>query len=241
MASIQRDKVVSFSIFGDNLKYINGLLHNYEAMKQHFPGWQMAVFYDSTCPKWLPELFGDLKLARTFDMTNLPLNKMMWRFFVSSFWVLDLERFIVRDADSRLSERDALVVEAWEKSRKRLHIIRDHPSHTSLIMGGLWGFVQEDIDAHLFFQNGLRFCAENPIHMTSYSADQLFLERIYHTFRNDLLVHAAFNKYEQEAEDFPSKRKNYEFLGEVCDMEGNPVGVREAIGLFESTGTGNST
>ena len=62
----------------------------------------------------------------------------MWRFLVADD--LTVDRFIVRDCDSRLSERDSVAVNAWIKSNKTFHCIRDHPSHGRYsISGGLWG------------------------------------------------------------------------------------------------------
>ncbi len=51
-----------------------------------------------------------------------------------------VEYFIVRDADSRLIERDAAAVEDWIQTGKSFHCVRDHPSHaSSAVFGGLWG------------------------------------------------------------------------------------------------------
>ena len=63
---------------------------------------------------------------------------MMWRFMVADD--MSIDRFLVRDTDSRLSSRDAVAVWAWEQSGKALHCIRDHPSHTGYALnGGMWG------------------------------------------------------------------------------------------------------
>lgn len=63
---------------------------------------------------------------------------MMWRFLVADD--LSVDRFIVRDADSRLTERDAAAVRAWVASGKPFNCIRDHPSHAQYaVSGGMWG------------------------------------------------------------------------------------------------------
>ena len=52
----------------------------------------------------------------------------------------NIERFISRDCDSRLSERDRVAVDEWIKSEKNFHIIREHPiGHRSLINAGYVG------------------------------------------------------------------------------------------------------
>jgi len=67
---------------------------------------------------------------------------MMWRFTVVDDSEVDV--FIVRDADSRLTPRDAAVAADWLRQRPEtaavFHCIRDHPSHTRFpVSGGLWG------------------------------------------------------------------------------------------------------
>ena len=67
---------------------------------------------------------------------------MMWRFSVVDDPSVDL--FIVRDADSRLTPRDAAVVDDWLRQRPEtaaiFHCVRDHPSHSRFaVSGGLWG------------------------------------------------------------------------------------------------------
>ena len=52
---------------------------------------------------------------------------MMWRFAVASDPAVD--RFIIRDADGRLSERDAESVAFWIQSCETFHVVRDHPHH----------------------------------------------------------------------------------------------------------------
>ena len=63
---------------------------------------------------------------------------MMWRFLVADD--MSVDRFIVRDADSRLTDRDAAAVGAWVTSGAIFNCIRDHPSHALYaVSGGMWG------------------------------------------------------------------------------------------------------
>lgn len=39
----------------------------------------------------------------------------------------------------KLLERDAEAVKEWLSGNKSFHLLRDHPWHTALILGGLWG------------------------------------------------------------------------------------------------------
>jgi hypothetical protein len=59
---------------------------------------------------------------------------MFYRFLVASDTTVD--RFIIRDVDSRLNSRDRLAVEDWIQSKQAIHIIRDHVNHC-LPMNGI--------------------------------------------------------------------------------------------------------
>ena len=65
------------------------------------------------------------------------IGGMFWRFLVAADETVD--RFIVRDSDSRLNTRERLAVEEWVQSGKAVHSIRDHPNHDRPLNGGMWG------------------------------------------------------------------------------------------------------
>jgi hypothetical protein len=73
------------------------------------------------------------------NMTNNSItNKMSWRFLVASD--PNIERYVIRDIDSRISRREKLAVDEWIASGKQFHVMRDHPSHSNNAMsGGMWG------------------------------------------------------------------------------------------------------
>ena len=73
-----------------------------------------------------------------FDVGSARIPPLMWRFLVADD--MDVTRFIVRDADSRLSERDSAAVAAWMRTDAAVHCIRDHPAHSAHpMLGGMWG------------------------------------------------------------------------------------------------------
>jgi len=84
-------------------------------------------------------------------VTGRRLARMMWRFTVVDDDP-DVDAFIVRDADSRLTSRDAAVVADWlrqiPETAAIFHCIRDHPAHSdSFINGGLWGARRHELYA----------------------------------------------------------------------------------------------
>ena len=76
------------------------------------------------------------ELIKMHDITG-GIAGMFWRFLPASD--PDVDRFIVRDTDSRLNARERYAVEDWILSRKALHSIRDHPNHDRGLNGGMWG------------------------------------------------------------------------------------------------------
>ena len=51
-----------------------------------------------------------------------------------------VDRYVVRDTDSRLNARERFAVEEWIQSGTAVHAMRDHPKHyPNPIMGGCWG------------------------------------------------------------------------------------------------------
>ena len=59
------------------------------------------------------------------------------RFGVASGSTVD--RYCIRDADSRLIVQEKAAVDEWVKSGRKFNVMRDHPSHTNNPMrGGMW-------------------------------------------------------------------------------------------------------
>jgi hypothetical protein len=133
-------KIISFSIWGSNSNYTDGLLVNIELAKIHYPGWIVRVYYQSDMPD------GYIFCLKSAGAEVIPMPYFRQEFF-GAFWrfnpinALDVERFIVRDADARLSIREADAVQEWIESGKPFHIMRDHPQHNIQILAGMWGAV----------------------------------------------------------------------------------------------------
>ena len=145
-------KVFSFSLFGREEiglleKYWRGLYRNIELIHTHFPEWYIYVWVGDNVPEDII-----LKLSEEKNVKLLPTNQsglvnMTYRFF--SIDEPDVEVMCVRDADSRITERDRACVEDFLASDKLFHIIRDHPNHHHPVMGGMWGIKKGLLQAPL--------------------------------------------------------------------------------------------
>jgi len=146
-------RVVSYSLYGGaNPRYTDGAITNADIMSDIYPGWEMRVYHDDSVPAAVLENLRARPYAKLVDMQHSPIqNKMVWRFLVASDPTV--ERYVVRDIDSRLTTREKAAVDEWIDSGKKFHVMRDHPSHSNFAMsGGMWGGRREaisDMEARL--------------------------------------------------------------------------------------------
>jgi len=131
-------KIISFSLWGSNTKYTEGAVKNAEDVQVFYPGWIARFYHDTTVPQDILERIAatgaEMKpMGETTDVLG-----MYWRFHP----ICDnpeVERFIVRDTDSRFTQREVKMVNEWVESGKDFHIIRDNRSHNISMLGGTWG------------------------------------------------------------------------------------------------------
>ena len=128
-------KLISFSLYGDDPKYLMGAIRNACLVPLYYPGWQMRVYCaDDVDANELQRLGCQIeRMGVSHDHSG-----MLWRFLPA--WEEGVDRVIFRDADSRLGPREAAAVAAWEASGLDTHAMHDHLFHGCLpIFGGMWG------------------------------------------------------------------------------------------------------
>ncbi|XP_047471543.1 uncharacterized protein LOC125026981 [Penaeus chinensis] len=145
-ASGGRQRVITYSLFGNLTKYWNGLEDILVTTKQHYPGWNVWLY---TIPSGRENFFCPLMHAHPHlflcDVTNLPpplgdvteVNPRMWRFLAMGDEMLSV--MVVRDTDSKITERESRAVAEWLTYNTSFHLMRDHPFHVSPVLAGLWG------------------------------------------------------------------------------------------------------
>jgi hypothetical protein len=119
--------------------YTKGAIYNIELAKEIYPGWVCRFYTDSSVRQEV------IKEIETNGGQVIKINDnrgnnwgMFWRFLANDD--PDMEIFISRDCDSRLSPRERGAVKEWEESDKGLHIMHDHYAHRAVpILGGMWG------------------------------------------------------------------------------------------------------
>jgi len=145
-------RVISMSLYGKDLRYIWGVIRNAQLVPVYMPDWTLRVYVAADpAPSELavsPRILNKLRLlgAETAKVsTRYNMAPRNWRLLVANDQHIDY--FLVRDADTRLTEREAAAVKDWlttaESSGSQsavIHCIRDHPKHANqAIVDGLWG------------------------------------------------------------------------------------------------------
>lgn len=198
--------IISFSLYNDIPMYSIGMIKNIKLAREIYPGWKVWIYYDHTVSSKTLE---KLAIADKLIYADSETHKMAWRFFPKN-----VDRFISRDADSRLSMREKLAVDEWIASGKRLHVMRDHPHHTRSMMGGMFGFIPNDYD----MLGEYRAWADYPIKTkTKKSFNKPFLDSFFEKFKDDVLTHDSIG----DGNPFPSKLDDYKFVGEIYDENDN--------------------
>ena len=204
--------IVAYSLWGDHPMYWKGALRNIELVNKYFPGWICRFYIDKDSKKELINtIIGDNVEVILVDSKD-SFHGMFWRFWAAEDPQVDI--FLSRDCDSRISEREVSAINEWLESDKDFHIMRDHPYHTVPILGGMWGCRRG-----IMRKIGLIKMIESWNQFSRKGIDQDFLGRcVYPLVINNCMEHSEFNlRFGGEIRPFPTTRNNYEFVGDVFD------------------------
>jgi hypothetical protein len=206
-------KYISYSVWGDNKVYTYGVIENVLDAKKYYEGWIVRVHYNDTVPS---NIIDWLKGQDNVEVvhhsgTKKKASNTLWRF--EDLFIKDAVT-MVRDADSRITERELVLVNDWLQSDKDFHIVRDHKDHKCPIIAGAFGVRNNCLEyigvptgtnsvneAPLHFIPGLElmhtFLKDLPEHRDEYIVDQIFLAQyVYKYVANKSMVHCSHNAYE---------------------------------------------
>jgi hypothetical protein len=207
--------IVSFTLFGTQMKYYVGAEKNIEDINRMLPEWEVRIYYHSDFI--LTDYLEKLKILNVnlVDVKDIKLGEKesihfpyFWRFL--SF--LEDAPSIVRDLDSRFSEREVSYINSWINSDKDYFIIRDHPWH-SPVPSGLFG-IKKKIE---FFENHMiDFISNNElIWGTDQTILQFYMEKID-------MGSVFYCGYDDQTNYIPRDDINF-FIGMQIDENNNPM------------------
>jgi hypothetical protein len=178
-----KPRVIAFSLWGSNPRYLRGALHNAIAAKQVYPGWTCRFYVDASVDtsfqEALRQLGGEVLEHRIFGMPQ----RLSRRFAAADDPAVG--RFLVRDCDSVVNQRERAAVEAWIASGKPFHIMRDWWTHTDPMLAGMWGGIAGVLPSMRSLLGAYR-----PRHIETPNWDQWFLrDSVWPLVRDHALIH----------------------------------------------------
>lgn len=218
-------RVISFSLYGDDRRYLIGAIRNAILAKKFYPDWICRFYvHERTLSRhaWACTQLEmiDAEVITMGPDTGIP--PMFWRFLVADD--ADVERFVVRDCDSRVGQEEAAAVAEWIKDDTILHTCRAHPAHGRPINGGMWGLqTQRDNWRAPNFTHAIEgFLKDHPDPM-GYSVDQDFLCKwLWHWAKSSATQHDAVTRLAYPgSKPFPVKWAWPRFMGEVILVDAN--------------------
>lgn len=185
-------KVFSFCLYGSKPKYIRGMFENIKMIQTYFPEWKIFIYCGD-----------DVQIDILNALSSHPTVTLHKGWYTGNQLMLDrftaideseVEVVCVRDADSRIHERDRWCVAEFLNSDKLFHSIRDHPYHRTVIMGGLWAMKKGCIDEKM------RDLIESyRIQQNHNGFDQSFLRDIlYPRVFKTMILHGRIQMYPHE-------------------------------------------
>lgn len=207
------NKIIAISLWGNNPRYSIGAIKNAELAKQYFPDWRVRIYYRSDV------LEEHLNILKTFDNVDLldytdnSIAPCFWRFY--SLFESPENVVLLRDSDSRLSQREKLCVDSWLISDKKYLIIRDHIRHYDFpILAGMWGYTGKMSSRYL--EEMLKYGNKD-----FYTIDQIYLKEV-------VWLEASFNSLIFgiiENEEFLDSRDSIlpHFVGQGYDENETPI------------------
>lgn len=194
------------------------MIKNAEYIPRRFPGAEVWIYIADDVPQYIRSSLQYLPSVRLIDMSRKQDRMNSFDRFMAIDEMSDNSILFVRDADSRVHERDATCIEDFiADPTKKLHIIRDHRwGHIQHIMAGMWG-IRKDT------QLSMKRLIEKYITDTShiYFGDQIFLrDAVYPAYIHSAMIHDDFYLIDGHLPRTPFRVPviNHAFVGQAYDI-----------------------
>ncbi|CAD5111152.1 unnamed protein product [Dimorphilus gyrociliatus] len=207
-------KIIAMSLPAKSKKHLYGALRNIQLVKVFMPEWILRLYVAEGVPqRWLNKF----KLLKA-QIVQLPANNEP--FELQPFKIIEdssVNVFIIRNATSRLSERDATVVKDWVSSQAAFHCIRDHPRHKSSRIAGIGtiGGRREKLNQRL---------SEAVTKFSQVTSSWNWLQTtLFDLVKADMLCHDSVSCTDwPNSRHFTQRRFKSDFIGRVYNERMNP-------------------
>jgi len=178
--------VISYSIWGNDVRYLGGMMENLRLAPSVYPGWEVRVYLPEKHPLRLPiKQAGGVPVGCKMDKRYGMWQGLYWRMRVALDETVD--RWIARDADDPLRHPQAACVKEWMESGKSYHIIHNRPTQWRPVLGGLWGGVHSPWLRGVLDSWGIH---------DAYGSDENMLQlHVWPRIKDDCLCHGFSTKW----------------------------------------------
>jgi hypothetical protein len=223
-------KVFSFTLFGSDPKYTKGLLKNIRIIEEKFPDWEAWIYCGDEISEDICFSLHDFPFVRLLPTHASGMVNKFYRFFAIDD--PSVEICIIRDADSRIYERDEACIKDFLESDRLTHIIRDHPNHHHKMMAGMWGIRREAIQQCL---QGSRIRTLFEYWKQIWNSDKFWsdteflCQMLYPQLVQNALIHDETQHFEPPhmKRPFQIPLTNDDFIGQVYEFSNDGTEVRK--------------
>ena len=217
------NKVISFCLYGNKDLYCYGLIENIDIINDKYNDWKIYVYYHNI-PETILNILNNKSNTYLFHSNHkgYKWEGMFWRFYPIENENIDY--FLSRDTDSRISEREMNLVNIWIESGKSFHIIRDHPYHQIEILGGTFGVNVKKFKELSINHNFKNIDYYKDKYYNIYDKDmerwpdQCFLQNlIYPIIKNDNISHISYENLRYSENDILIPICD-NFIGKVIEL-----------------------
>lgn len=214
--------VISFTLFGNQPKYYIGAEKNLIEAATLLPSWEVRIYYSrNNILDGYEQKLRSLG-ANMVDISDLKIGKKtssefpyFWRFLA----FFEDTPVIVRDLDSRLSNREIQYINGWINSKKDYFIIRDHPWH-SPVPAGLFGIVRKIEEFKIHFT---KFVNEENL---NWGTDQTILQRYMDNVDRRNVYYCGY-----DSTNYISRDNKDFFIGMQVDENDLPIAPNATLSL----------
>ena len=220
--------IVSFCLFGNDPKYVNGAIQNAKDVPEKYPFFEARFYVDVDHPA-IPRLAA--AGAQIYEVTE-PFDRRKFD-RLAAIWEIEEDGIVlIRDTDPRITDREVAAVQTWIRSGLAMHTMRDHPNHLEAMMGGMWGCRRREF-RRILGQPDLRrraqdWLAKQPSNLPT-DSDQPFLrDQVWPVFVGHSVMHDDYLRLPGSIK-FSVPARGNTFVGEVFEANGTPrAGDRES-------------
>ena len=217
------ENLIVFSIPRYSQALLESAITNALYARAVYPSWRCRFYLPSDYP---------LDAQRKLIGTGAQIVQVAGRGRLKdpSFWSLHVfgdrkvKYFLMRDIRCHLNVRERVAVDDWLETRRWFHVMRDHYSHTELIIPGMWGGANGVLPPVVELLKG--FALDSLGYGSVLSA--LLGDRVWPTIRASVCIHDRHHKA-MRARNFPKYGELPE--GEFVGMFRRGMKVQEFLGV----------